>query len=141
MDAVAMAVKAALVKTRLPKVTVVRNEIGTDDLEISDDPDDVIQLNVDKSPLVVTVSKIGHSQVVDASVSEEACSFGKLYVAVDSTGCISFLRKAGGGSLDPFSVQEMLETARTVGKELNASLSETLKHERSSKSQPLGLLK
>ena len=141
LDAISLAVKAALLTTRLPKVTVVRNEVGSDDLEISDDPDDVMQLNVEKCPLLVTVSKVGHSQVVDATLAEEACCLGKIYVAVENSGCISYMRKAGGGSFDPFSVQEMLETARSVGKALNASLIETIKQEQKLKLQSLGLLK
>ena len=40
-------------------MTVQTDEDGQEEIEVSDDPHDVISLNTDNIPLLVTVSKVG----------------------------------------------------------------------------------
>ncbi|RXM27336.1 Exosome complex component RRP42 [Acipenser ruthenus] len=108
-DAISVAIKAALFNTRIPKVQMIEDEEGTKEIELSDDPYDCMRLDVENVPCIVTLCKIGHRHVVDATLQEKACSMASLLVAVTRKGTITCVRKVGGGSLDPESVFEMIE--------------------------------
>lgn len=141
-DAASIAVKAALYNTSIPTVTVTKDE-GQVDLEISDDPYDVQRLDMKSSPCIVTLNKVGHSHVVDASQVEEACSLARLIMGVTEKGTITALKKEGSGSLDPTSVEDMMETGKRVGESLNKSLMEALAEEerQGTKKKSLGFLR
>ncbi|NXP52278.1 EXOS7 protein, partial [Heliornis fulica] len=130
-DAVSLAVKAALFNTRIPKVRVLEDEEGFKEIELSDDPYDCIRLNVDDVPCIVTLNKIGHRHVVDATLQEEACSLASLLVSVTSKGALTSIRKMGKGSLDPENIFEMMETGKRVGKLLHVALQKVLDEEES----------
>jgi len=127
-DSLSLAVKAALHNTRIPNVTVSTDEGGVE-LEISDDPHDCRRLDISSIPVTVTMSKIGHRHVVDASLQEEACSLAQLLVSVNGNNSICAMQKVGPGALDPDSIFEMIETARSVGKALNKELLNVLNQE------------
>lgn len=129
-DSLSLAVKAALFNTRIPNVTVSMEE-GDEQLEISDDPHDCRRLDVDPIPVTVTLSKIGHRHVVDASPQEETCSLAQLLVSINGDRNICAMQKVGSGALDPDSIFEMIETAHNVGKKLNKALIKALKKEES----------
>ncbi|XP_055509147.1 exosome complex component RRP42 [Leucoraja erinacea] len=141
-DAVSIAVKAALHNTRIPKVSVLEDDEGSKEIELSDDPYDCIRLNVDNVPCIITLSKVGHRHVVDATAQEERCSMASVLVSVTHRGTLTCLRKVGVGSLDPASVFEMMETGKRVGKALHESLRTTLAKEESlgSKRHKVGFL-
>lgn len=141
-DAASIAVKAALYNTKIPTVTVSRDE-GIMELEISDDPYDVQKIEVKLAPCIVTLSKIGHSHVVDASQKEESCCLARLMMGVTQNGTITALKKEGSGSLDPTSVEDMIETGKRVGEALNKSLMAALEEEerQGTKSKTLGFLR
>lgn len=127
-DCVSLAVKAALHNTRIPNVTVSTEEGGVE-LEISDDPHDCRRLDVSSVPVTVTMSKVGHRHVVDASLQEEACCLAQLLVSVNGDKNICAMQKVGPGALDPDSIFEMIETACYVGKSLNKALLKVLEKE------------
>lgn len=127
-DCVSLAVKAALHNTRIPNVSVSMEE-GGEELEISDDPHDCRRLDVNSIPVTVTMSKIGHRHVVDASLQEEACSLAQLLVSVNGDNNICAMQKVGQGALDPDSIFEMTETASSVGESLNKALLKVLEKE------------
>ncbi|CAG2194266.1 exosome complex component RRP42-like [Mytilus edulis] len=127
-DAASVAVKAALFDLKIPRVTVTQDE-GHVELEISDDPYDVQTVDVKSSPCIVTLSKIGHCHVVDASQKEEACCLARLMLGVSEHGTITGMKKEGSGSLDPSSIDDMLDTGKRVGIALNKSLLESLEEE------------
>lgn len=124
-DAASIAVKAALFNTSIPTLTVTQDE-GHIELELSDDPFDVQRLDVAHAPCIVTLNKIGHSHVVDASQKEEACCLARLMLGVTDKGTVTAMKKEGSGSLDVSSVEDMLETGKRVGQALNKSLMEVL---------------
>ncbi|NXN95196.1 EXOS7 protein, partial [Rhinopomastus cyanomelas] len=130
-DTISIAVKAALFNTRIPKVRVLEDEEGCKEIELSDDPYDCIRLDVGEVPCIVTLSKIGHRHVVDATLEEEACSLASLLVSVTSKGALTSMKKVGKGSLDPESIFEMMETGKKVGKALHIALQKTLDEEES----------
>ncbi|CAL1585069.1 unnamed protein product [Knipowitschia caucasica] len=128
-DAISVAIKAALFSTKIPKVHISSDEEGSKEIELSDDPFDCIRLRVDHVPCIVTVCKVGHRHVVDATLPEKACSVASVLMAVTQTGAVTCVRKVGGGSLEPESVMEMTETGKRVGKALHAPLMELLQQE------------
>ncbi|XP_014666299.1 PREDICTED: exosome complex component RRP42-like [Priapulus caudatus] len=125
-DAVSIAVKAALSSTKVPVVKVTSSDGGKPELELSDDPYDSLRINVKHAPCNVTLSKIGHSHVVDASLEEEVCSLASLMMAVTEEGTVTMLKKSACGSLHPESIYEMLETGKNVGLNLNKQLTRQL---------------
>ncbi|ESO95083.1 hypothetical protein LOTGIDRAFT_188948 [Lottia gigantea] len=140
-DAASVGVKAALFNTKIPNVTVNQDE---DDMEIelSDDPFDVQRIDIKSAPCIVTLSKIGHHHVVDASQKEEACCLARLMMGVTADSTITALKKEGWGSLNPESIFEMMESGKNVGKVLNASLLSLLEdEEKGSKRKTVGFLK
>lgn len=142
LDAVSLAVKAALYSTKIPKINVSCTEQGEPELELTDDPTDCFRIDVSHIPVVVTMNKIGHSHLVDATEEEEACTLARLYLGISPQSSVVYLRKEGGGSLDPESVNDMIETGKRVGCSLNTSLTNILKQNESSKAkQVIGFLK
>ncbi|CAB4026019.1 Exosome complex component RRP42, partial [Paramuricea clavata] len=127
-DALSMAVKAALHNTRIPNVTVSMDE-GEVELEISDDPFDCSRLDIKNIPLIVTLNKIEHDFVVDASMEEEFCCDGQLLVAVNGDGNICGIQRLGSSAVEPEMITEMLEAAVDIGKSLNQRLVQALESE------------
>ncbi|PIK58092.1 hypothetical protein BSL78_05006 [Apostichopus japonicus] len=111
LDAMSLAVKAALANTRIPKVTVLKDSEGGEDIEVSDDPDGYNTLNIDMVPLFVTLSKIGQRHVVDATLEEECCCSASLVTSVDSSGKFTGVVKKGTSSLSNESLHEMLQAS------------------------------
>lgn len=120
-DAASIAVKAALFNTCIPTLIVTQDE-GHMELELSDDPYDVQRLDVSAAPCIVTLNKIGHSHVVDASQKEEASCLARLILGVTDKGTVTALKKEGSGSLYVSGIEEMLETGKRLGQALNKSL-------------------
>lgn len=119
-DALAIATRAALFNTRIPKINVVesRGEGGeiTTEIEVSDDPSEVTRLDVHNIPLTITFAKIGGRYVVDPCLEEEMCTSTRLTVAVNLKGNICAIQKGGLESgLDPSEIHEMLQVARKIG--------------------------
>uniref|UniRef100_A0A672JXU1 Exosome component 7 n=1 Tax=Sinocyclocheilus grahami TaxID=75366 RepID=A0A672JXU1_SINGR len=126
----------------IPKVHLSEDEEGVKEMELSDDPYDCMRLNVENVPCIVTLCKIGHRHVVDATLQEKACSVASLLISVTHRGTVTCVRKMGGGSLDPESIFEMTEAGKRVGKALHAPLMELLQKEESlgKKRQKVGFL-
>ncbi len=67
LDAISLAVRAALLKTTIPKVEVVKGPSGADDdvdFEISDDPYAATPLAASLVPVIVTLFKVGTVSIV-----------------------------------------------------------------------------
>lgn len=129
-DACSIAVKAALHDIGIPNVTATAGDEGEYEINLPEDPSDVIKLKTSNCPVLVTISKIGNHHVVDATLEEEFCSHASLIVGVTSKGMITGVKKRGQGSLCLESVNEMLETAKKVGKRVNQGFSKLMKLEK-----------
>lgn len=117
-DAVSLAVKGALFNTRLPKVTAAVMDGGAVDLTLSEDPFDVVRLNVDTVPILITICKIGEHCIVDPSAEEEVCSSASLVVGVTrrgDEGYISNIRTSGIGSFHIETLSKCLELGKASG--------------------------
>ena len=129
-DAVSIAVKAALHNIGVPKVSATAGDEGEYELNLPEDPSDVIKLKTSSCPVLVTISKIGNHHVVDATLEEEFCSHASLIVGVTAKGLVTGVKKAGSGSLCLESINEMLETAKKVGKRVNQGFNKHMKLEK-----------
>lgn len=139
-DAVSLAVKAALFNTKIPNVTMTKDEGGVE-LDVSDDPFDFKRLDVSSAPVIITVNKIGHNHVVDASEKEEACSLARIMLGVTQNGVVTAMKKEGSGSLDADSISDMMESAKKVGVLLNKCLLTSLNDEELQGSEAVGFLR
>ncbi|XP_067931996.1 exosome complex exonuclease RRP42-like [Watersipora subatra] len=128
-DAVSIAVKSALYDTKIPNLTLTTNEEGEVEIDLSEDPFDYIQINVEKCPVLVTCNKIGKTHIIDATMDEETCSLCRLVISVTQAGSITCMKKIGSGSLLPESLIDMINTAKDVGMALNRALLHQLNKE------------
>uniref|UniRef100_A0A131XVI0 Ribosomal RNA-processing protein 42 n=1 Tax=Ixodes ricinus TaxID=34613 RepID=A0A131XVI0_IXORI len=122
VDAVSVAVKAALYDLKIPKVSVTVDENGDPEVEVSGDPFDVEKLSIENVPCFITLSKVGQQFILDATQEEQACAVGSLALAVTASGKIAALFKAGTGSLHPENVMDVIEVGRDIGASLNAAV-------------------
>lgn len=133
VDAVSVAVKAALYDLKIPKVSVTVDENGDPEVEVSGDPFDVEKLSIENVPCFITLSKVGQQFILDATQEEQACAVGSLALAVTASGKIAALFKAGTGSLHPENVMDVIEVGRDIGSSLNAAVVAELEAEVSTK--------
>lgn len=119
LDAVSIAVLAALFDTTVPKLIVTEGDEGEVDINLPDDPLEGVRMNTSNCPIFVTLSKVGQRYVVDATAEEEACSLACVILSVMKDGRCTALRKEGSGSLDPQSICEMLEAGKRIGMNLH----------------------
>ncbi|XP_074660064.1 exosome complex component RRP42-like [Tubulanus polymorphus] len=140
-DVASLAVKAALFDTKIPNLTVTEcDETGGIDIQLSDDPYDYTYIDIKQAPCLVTISKIGHNHIIDATLEEEACSLARLMVGVNEKGIITALKKEGSGSLNPDSLCDMIESGKKVGVNLNKTILNVLKQERNLNQKKVGFL-
>ncbi|VDK49421.1 unnamed protein product [Anisakis simplex] len=74
-------VKAALQNTEICNVSVQPGDQGKSIVEVLED-NSVWKFDISRAPLIVSVHKLGEANLVDASLTEEACSRCTLSVAV-----------------------------------------------------------
>jgi len=125
-DAVSMAVKAALHDTRIPQLIVGRDEDGEPTIDCYDDPYKQDRVAIDNVPCFVTLSRIRDKFVLDASPEELECSLGNMVIGVTPQGKVAATVKTGTGSLHPDNVQQALQLAQQVGKNLHRALDKKL---------------
>lgn len=126
LDCAAVAVRAALADTGVPKVDVVSTEggAGGGEVEVVDvddgDPEGFARLDAARVPLVVTLTKVGKDYFVDASAAEEQAqqASASVSVAVTPEGRIAGVVKRTGAGVQPAVLVDMLGLAREVGREL-----------------------
>jgi len=124
-DAISIAIKAALFNARLPDLTVI-GEGAERDIEVSDDPYDILPLDISNVPVLVTLNKISNRYVVDATAEEEVCSDAELLIAINSKGRVCSMQKHGKGAIHPDLLFEMLRVGQKIGSIINTKLKEVL---------------
>ena len=126
LDALSVAIKAALADCKIPKVTAVAgpNHGDPTELELDDDPEQCARLDVSRVPLVATVTRFGTRNVVDATRDESALGDYALAVAVDKEGNVrgvSTMSTSDGKSVDVSSLRAMTKAARDVARRMHAA--------------------
>ncbi|XP_023228031.1 exosome complex component RRP42-like [Centruroides sculpturatus] len=119
LDAASMAVKAALFNTKIPSLVINYETEGKAEIDVTEDPFDVKSLDTSNIPCLVTLCRVGHQFIVDATQEEEECCVAKLVMAVSESGTLTAVRKCGPGSLHPESILDILETGKEIGIMLN----------------------
>jgi len=113
LDASALAAIAALKDARFPKYE-------NDELDYKTKTDKKVDLA--KTPVAVTVHKIGPSFVVDPDMGEQKYSDARLTVTTTEGKNICSLQKGGVASLTVEDIDKMLDIALEKGDELRAKL-------------------
>lgn len=127
-DALALACRAALSNTRIPKVEIITGEDADEEpeLELDDDPARCLSLNLARWPVLVTVGRAGPCYVVDCDPLEEQCLSAQLQCVVDPQGQICGTSLASREGLEPGALLEMMAVARAVGPRLVTALDKLL---------------
>lgn len=103
IDAISVAIKAALAATLLPRVELAMGEDPDDepDYELIDDPSAATRIDVSNIPVTISVGVMGRGAVgIDLTSEEEHCADAILQVAVSSSGSVCGVTKAKGHAID-----------------------------------------
>eukprot|EP00730_Choanoeca_flexa_P005430 TRINITY_DN11938_c6_g7_i5.p1 TRINITY_DN11938_c6_g7~~TRINITY_DN11938_c6_g7_i5.p1 ORF type:complete len:296 (+),score=61.07 TRINITY_DN11938_c6_g7_i5:173-1060(+) len=135
-DAVATAVFGALQSTDVPAFAVLKDGDGAPvDWELTNEP--ASKLDCSQLPLSVTVRYVNDYPILDATLSEEACSTAATHVAVDQAGNIcGSLLEGGSSGIDPALLSEGMALVQTAGKQLISSVTEVIARSRTSETAP-----
>lgn len=117
LESLSIAVIAALKVTRIPRL-IISGEGEEMEFEVSDNPHDVVKLNVQGAPVIITLSQIGNHFVIDANMEEEMCSSAQLSVAINSSNCITSISKGGFGGLLYSKLEDVIKMAQEVSADL-----------------------
>lgn len=121
----ALAVRAALACTAVQRTEVVRDESGeVVDFDLVEDETDPV--DVSRLPVLVSLTQIGDSHLVDATAEEEACMTGRLLVAINGMDNPCSLTKSGRAGVKPAALVEALRLAQRTGSALIKQLEEQL---------------
>jgi exosome complex component RRP42 len=125
IDAISIAIKAALASTLLPKVDLIAGEDPDDepDYELDDDPSSALQLDTSGVPVILSVGLLGNGPlVVDMTGEEAGCAGAVLQVAVNGGGEVCGVTKRNTKALDPGTMMQMVAMAQTVGRGVHGCL-------------------
>ncbi|KAI1726875.1 3' exoribonuclease family, domain 1 domain-containing protein [Ditylenchus destructor] len=145
LDAVSLAVKAALADTEICEVIVRPADEGKIMLDLPDETH-TWTFDISSVPLVIGICRIGEQNVIDPTEIEEACASSSLFVSVvvparntsskttlDDQCHLTCVRKSKGGSLEVESIQDMISAAVRSARNLNVALEARLKQESNEK--------
>ncbi|CAI4221543.1 unnamed protein product [Auanema sp. JU1783] len=139
-DACSIGTIAALNNTQICVVNPRPADANRMTIELPDSGE-TWSLNIEKLPILITVSKVGTANIVDCCTNEEACVKSALVIGVSpppkpnssNDSCIiSLVRQTAGGSLENQSAEDMIDTAVRVSRGLHKSLRARFAEEESS---------
>jgi len=119
-DAAGIGVKAALFDTKIPMVSL---NADSDDLEIVEEDEKFLSfLDIQRIPLILTLTRISGRYIVDATVEEESASVSSIILAIDSQGQVVHSKKMGVGTLLAEPLKDVLPAARKLLLDLDGDL-------------------
>uniref|UniRef100_A0A0C9RSH6 Ribosomal RNA-processing protein 42 n=1 Tax=Wollemia nobilis TaxID=56998 RepID=A0A0C9RSH6_9CONI len=118
LDALGIAIKAALSNTCIPKVEVVPGTSPDQQEDIGISDDEFSHLDTSRVPVIVTLTKVGRHYILDATLEEESQMSSAVSVSVNKLGHVCGLTKRGGAGLDPSIVLDMISVAQHFGQRL-----------------------
>ncbi|HDI10210.1 MAG TPA: exosome complex protein Rrp42 [Euryarchaeota archaeon] len=118
MDASSIASIAALYDTKVPKTLVENGKV-----EILDEYE---PLTVRKTPISVTIAKVGNKLVLDPNHEEELVMDSRITVTLSEENEVCSIQKGGSGTISERDVLESLEIARNRFKEVKEAISEVI---------------
>ncbi len=130
LDVCSLAVRAALARTRLPKVTPFRSALLSKwDFSVEEDMCDAVPLDVSRVPVMITVSVFGGRAVLDATSEEQARADAALVAALSLSGQLTFSRMTGRGGMAPQLLFAALATAKEAAAVAVRTLDAALRQE------------
>ncbi|BBN11627.1 exosome complex component RRP42 [Marchantia polymorpha subsp. ruderalis] len=122
LDALSIAMKAALSNCGLPKVEITSGTNPEDDADFELNEEEFTPVDTSRFPVIVTLTKVGKHYIVDATAEEESQMTAAVSVAVNKKGSICGLTKRGGTGLDPSVLLDMISVAKRVSQTLITSI-------------------
>jgi len=120
LDALSVAVRAALRACVLPAIIVIPGEADDeDDIEVDENTLGLLK-NAEEAPVAVTLSCIGETgtYIADASSQEERCATAALTVGVNKKGKACGAVCGGTGGTETETVGNMFRDAVRIGKDV-----------------------
>ena len=118
-DATSYAVVSALRTARMKKY-VVKDEKA-------EATDKWIPVPVERTPVSVTLARIGEKMVVDPNTEEEASMDMRITITTEDDGHICASQKGEASTITPAQVLESADTSIKVGKQIRAKIMEAAK--------------
>jgi len=138
-DAISITTRAALFNTKIPKVNVVPgNSLDEYEIELTDDPDDFVNITIEDIPICITLTQLGNRFILDSTLEEEKCLGCRVTIAVNKKGNICGIQKGGNGSIDNKTLKSMIQNAQNVGKIIIDKLDFALKEENTLGKEKIG---
>jgi exosome complex component RRP42 len=118
-DATSYAVVAAMRTSKMKKYVVKDDKVEA--------TDEVVPVPVERTPVSVTMARIGDRLVVDPNTEEEASMEMRVTITTDDDGNICASQKGEASTISPAQVLEAVDTSIRVGKEIRAKILEAVK--------------
>eukprot|EP00918_Siedleckia_nematoides_P014734 GHVU01031964.1.p1 GENE.GHVU01031964.1~~GHVU01031964.1.p1 ORF type:complete len:305 (+),score=72.08 GHVU01031964.1:407-1321(+) len=118
LDAIAMATRLALLRTRLPLVTVEDADDGKVELQLNDSEYEGTPFPAERVPVCVTVGQICGVFVWDLSSEEEAAADMRVTTAINPKGECVGIQKGGTAPLPLNAISIILRNSQLAGKQL-----------------------
>lgn len=136
VDAIFIAVKAALLDTRITVLTLVPQDEGKFNIECDESTEtNYFRLEAANAPLCISVNQIGKSIAVDCTEVEEALLRTALWIVMDQPESdrtsddqirLRLVKQMDPGGMDPRSISGMIDMAIRVGRNLHSSVNSRL---------------
>ncbi|HLQ06949.1 MAG TPA: exosome complex component Rrp42, partial [Nitrososphaerales archaeon] len=118
-DATSYAVVAALRTSKMKKYVVKDDKVEA--------TDEVVPVKVEKTPVSVTLARIGDRLIVDPNAEEEASMDMRVTITTDDDGSVVASQKGEASTISPAQVLEAVDTSIKVGKEIRKLILEAVK--------------
>jgi exosome complex component RRP42 len=118
-DATSYAVVAALRTSKMKKYVVKDDKVET--------TEDWVPVPVEKTPVSVTLARIGETLVVDPITEEEASMDMRITITTDDDGNICASQKGEASTISPEQVLQAADTSIRLGKDIRALIIEATK--------------
>jgi len=89
--------------------------------------DEWVPVPVERTPVSVTLARIGDRMVVDPSTEEEASMDMRITITTDDDGHICASQKGEASTITPAQVLEAADTSSRIGKQLRDQIIEATK--------------
>lgn len=118
-DATSYAVVAALRTSKMKKYVVKEDK--------AESTDEWIPVPVERTPVSVTMARIGEKMVVDPNTEEEASMDMRITIATDDDGHICASQKGEASTISPAQVLDAADMSIRVGRQIRAQIMEATK--------------
>jgi exosome complex component RRP42 len=115
-DATSYAVVSALRTAKMKKYKVKDEKV--------EETDDVVPLPVEKTPVSITLARIGNALVVDPGSEEEGAMDMRITITTDDDGNVCASQKGEASTISPEHVLQAVDISIRVGKEIRKQIKE-----------------